>query len=121
MLVGWRMGDDLESLANLPDGRLEIDVLRGHATHSSGAEPHLFIAHELQAWFSARLEQLSIPIAAISKAIVEADIRTDLLATNRKRVVSFNFDVNSLVTTAEREYRGRLAETHSWHSRVGAL
>ncbi|WP_462116760.1 hypothetical protein [Lysobacter xanthus] len=115
------MTEDLEKLAELPDGRLEIDVLRGEASHSSGVEPHLFIAGELQAWLVSRLSQLAIPAAAVVKAEVVADIRTHLLATNRKRIVSFDFAVISLVATEEREYHGSLTETHSWHSRVGAL
>jgi hypothetical protein len=121
MLVGWRMGDDLELLAELPDGRLKIDVLEGRSSHSSGAAPRLRIASELQAWLVARLCELQIPAAAILEARLEADIRTDVVATNRKQIVSFHFVVDSVVTTSEREYRGHLEEAHSWHKRVGAL
>ncbi len=46
-----------------------------------------------------------------------AAIRTDRIATNRKRIISFDFAVDSTIVTAEREYRGQLCEVHQWHSR----
>lgn len=34
MVVGWRMGDDLEKIADLPDGTIVFDVLLREARHS---------------------------------------------------------------------------------------
>jgi hypothetical protein len=118
MLVGWRMADDLEVLASLPDGRLSVDVLSGSAGHSVQGELSLHIALELQAWLADRLSAFKIPAEALRAAVVLADIRTDRIATNRKRVISFEFSVESTITVEGREYRGRLVEAHQWHQRV---
>jgi hypothetical protein len=118
MLVGWRMADDLEVFASLPDGRLSVDVLAGSATHSVQGELSLHIAAELQAWLADRLATFQIPAEALRAAVVLADIRTDRIATNRKRVVSFEFSVESTIAVEGREYRGRLVEAHHWHQRV---
>lgn len=118
MLVGWRMGEDLEVLADLPDGTLSIDILSGSANHSVNGPIRLHVAGELQAWLQHRLSESEIEPSIVDQARVTAVIRTDRIATNRKRIVSFDFTVDSVITTADREYRGRLCEVHQWHSRV---
>ena len=118
MLVGWRMGDDLEALAELPDGTVSIDVLAGTASHDTAGAIQLYIAGELQAWLSHRLSVNRIPAQAITAAEVTAEICTDRIATNRKRIVSFDFSVQSIISTDECSYTGKLHETHSWHSRA---
>jgi hypothetical protein len=118
MLVGWRMGNDLEVLAGLPDGTLLINVLSGVATHSVNGRLSLQIASELQAWLQHRLSESEIDPSMITAASVEASIRTDRIATNRKRIVSFEFVVTSSILSSEREYKGTLVEVHHWHRRV---
>ena len=118
MLVGWRMGEDLEVLAELPDGILSINVLAGTASHDAAGMISIHIAGELQAWLSHRLSISQIPIQAISAADVVAKVCTDRLATNRKRIVSFDFSVRSVISTDECSYTGQLHEVHRWHSRV---
>jgi hypothetical protein len=120
MLVGWRMGDDLEALAALPDGTLTIDVLSGTACHSSEAVLELHVTDELQAWLLHRLTASRIEPSAVCHAVVMADIRTDRIATNRKRIISFDFAVEAVIRTSEREYRGELHEVHKWHTRVAS-
>ena len=118
MLVGWRMAEDLEVLAELPDGVLSIDVLAGTASHSVGGAVQTSIAGELQAWLLHRLSVTDIPIAAICSAQITAHICTDRIATNRKKIISFDFAVESVIATDQRSYAGRLREIHHWHSRV---
>jgi hypothetical protein len=120
MLVGWRMGDDLETFAQLPDGTLEVDCLKGTAHHSVSGPVSMLVASELTAWLGHRLEVHRFPSAELRTATVTARIRTDRIATNRKRVVSFDFAVESRVATTSHEYLGALTETHAWHTRVGA-
>lgn len=51
MLVDWRVGDDLELLAELPDGALTFDVIAGVSFHDiSGAVD--FDSRKLQAWLN---------------------------------------------------------------------
>ena len=119
MLMGWRMGDDLETLADLPDGVLSFDVLRGTATHSVTGAIALRIAEEMHAWLQHRLVSLHIPPDALIAATLSADFRTDRIATDRKRIVSFDFRCSSCLRTADRIYQGQLHEAHTCHSRKG--
>lgn len=112
------MADDLELLAGLPDGTLTIDVLAGTANHSVNGSVRLHIAGDLKAWLERRLSESGIERSEVETASVTAGIRTDRIATNRKRIISFDFSVDSTIATAERVYRGRLCEVHRWHSRV---
>eukprot|EP00456_Euglypha_rotunda_P079837 TRINITY_DN76978_c0_g1_i1.p1 TRINITY_DN76978_c0_g1~~TRINITY_DN76978_c0_g1_i1.p1 ORF type:complete len:140 (-),score=16.83 TRINITY_DN76978_c0_g1_i1:199-618(-) len=118
MLVGWRMGEDLEVLAALPDGTLSINVLEGAASHDKIGAIQLHVAGELQSWLSDRLNASRIPAQIISSAEITVKIRTDRVDTNRKRIVSFDFSVQSVISTDECSYVGKLHETHRWHSRI---
>ena len=120
MLVGWRMGEDLEQLAELPDGVLSLNVLNGEARHSAAGPLDLWVAKELSSWLSSRLEILSIPISTISEASVQASINTGRILTNKRRIVSFDFEVRSSVSTSDRTYFGKLQERHEWHRRVAS-
>jgi hypothetical protein len=112
------MTEDVDALAALPDGTLSIDVLTGSAAHSVNGAVTLYIAGELHAWLLHRLSEASIDRSAIKRAVLTAAIRTDRVATKRKRVISFEFVVDSTIVTSGREYRGNLCETHEWHSGV---
>jgi hypothetical protein len=118
MLVGWRMGDDLEVLAELPDGTISFNVLTGTASHSIAGTVSLHVAAEMQAWLQHRLSTHHIPSDALQEATLVAAIRTDRIATDRKRIVSFDFACTSCLTTTDRTYEGELHEKHSWHSRT---
>jgi hypothetical protein len=120
MLVGWRMWEDLEILAGLPDGTLTVDVLSGTSTQTHSGNIDLHIAKELQAWLVFRLEQLQIPISALHTVQVVANIRTDRIPTIRASVVSFDFSIDSIIKTADRSYNGKLIETHRWYNRVAS-
>jgi len=117
MLVGWRMGDDLEAMADLPDGELSVNVLGGNATHSQAGPVDLWMAKELQVWFLERLKASSIPPEEIKSATVKATITTSRIPTNRKKIVSFDFALESTIETNERAYIGQLNEVHRWHQR----
>ena len=108
MLVGWRMGEDLEAIADFSDGELSINVLEGTAVHSQAGSIELGITKELQAWFLDRLKVSNIPPEEIKLATVKAGIKTDRLATIRKKIVSFDFTLQSAIETNERAYIGKL-------------
>ena len=118
MLVGWRMAEDLEVLAGLPDGTLTIDVLSGRATHTGTDSLHLHISEELQAWLTHRMAELKVPLNDLDEALVVARIRTDRIATDRKRIVSFDFECESSLRSGARLYHGSLTEKHVWHARA---
>ena len=111
------MGDDLDILADLPSGSIHFDILTGQATHGSQGLIHLHIASEMQAWFFDRLTKDNIPSEAIESATLDTDMNTDRIATDKKRVVSFDWRCHSRITTDEKTYEAQLADQHTWHSR----
>jgi hypothetical protein len=118
MLVGWRMAEDLERIADLPDGTLEFDLVAGRVTHNVAGPVELWVCGELTAWLKSRLDVLAIPMDSLRAATLCADFRTDRIATNRKKIVSFDWECRSRLATEETEYVGHLVEKHRWHKRV---
>jgi hypothetical protein len=111
------MGDDLDILADLPSGSIHFDILTGLATHGTQGLIQLHISKEMQAWFLDRLAKDSIPSEAIESATLETKMNTDRIATDKKRVVSFDWRCHSRITTDEKTYESQLADQHTWHSR----
>ena len=112
------MGEDLETLSELPDGELLVNALTGEATHSTYGPIKLWVAGEFQSWFNHRLEVSGIPSTEIQAASVTAKINTNRIATNRKKVVSFDFTIESRIETSDALYVGNLKEVHQWHQRA---
>jgi hypothetical protein len=114
MFVGWRMAEDLEILAELPDGTLEIDVLTETVRHSSGSPPRLHVAGELAAWLGNRLGEARLSLTKLTKAHLMVVIHTERSATARKRLIAFDFACTCTVIGYDRTYVGNLVETHTW-------
>jgi hypothetical protein len=117
MVIGWRMGDDLEVLAELPSGRIHFDILSGQATHEASGPVILQIATEMKAWLSDRTRKDRIPLEAITAATLDLDMNTDRILTDKKRVVSFDWRCHTTLSTSEKTYEAKLKEDHTWHSR----
>ena len=117
MAIGWRMGGDLNILADLPSGSIHFDILSGQATHDTQGLIRLHIASEMQAWFLDRLAKDSIPSEAIESATLDTVMDTDRIATDKNRVVSFDWRCHSRITTNQKTYEAQLADQHTWHSR----
>ena len=120
MFMGWRMGDDLEALAGLPDGKIHVNLLTGTAEHSEAGPLNLHVAAEIQAWLRQECEKDGIDYSALKAADLWVDIDTSKIATNRKRIVCFDFDAISRLTTDEATYSAHVSETHRWHTRLRA-
>lgn len=52
---------------------------------------------QLMSWFFDRLKASNIPLEEIKEATVKAGIKTDRIATNRKKIVSFDFTLQSVI------------------------
>jgi hypothetical protein len=120
MVVGWRMGDDYEHMAQLPDGTLSFDLLEEKASHSCGEYPKLWITGELSAWLKNRLAVERVESSKLAVAKLEVTYKTDRIKTDRKKIISFDFECRSTLETDEAKYEGSLVERHAYHQRVGA-
>jgi hypothetical protein len=65
-----RLNEDLEFLAELPDGVLEIDLLNGQAQHGHAGPISLHITDELKAWLHDQLNKSKL-ILGIKELICE--------------------------------------------------
>ena len=117
MLVGWRMYEDLQVLAECNGGQLTIDLLAGKTIHASRGELNLHITQEMQAWLEEQMQNSKIDASKITKASISAKILSIKLVTTRKRVIRFEFDIHSMINTDETSYSGYLKENHEWHQR----
>lgn len=118
MFMGCRMGDDLETLAELPDGSIRINLLSGVAEHSSAGSLDLHIAGEIREWLKFHCTKDGIDLRALEAADLLVDVDTSKIATNRKRIVCFQMSATSMLRTDEKEYSAKVIETHRWHTRV---
>ncbi|MBC7852623.1 MAG: hypothetical protein IAF94_04230 [Pirellulaceae bacterium] len=113
MFMGWRMGDDLETLATLSDGQLCINVLEGSCHHSEAGCIQTRIAREIQAWFIDRLAKHKIQIEEIRTATLTVTMK-NTISSKRKRGITFDWTCDGTITTVDREYKAHLAEPHTW-------
>ena len=118
MLVGWRMGEDLETLSELPNGVLCINLLDGAVSHSIAGELELYISNELSVWFRSEAIKENIELSTLLKASLTVAVDTDKVKTIKKRVVLFNFDCTAHIATVNKVYESRLTEVTRWHTRL---
>ena len=118
MFVGWRMGDDLETLSDLPSGKIDVDLLEGKAVHDKVGNIDLYVSKDLQSWLSKQMKDERIDIDHIELARLSVEMDTDKIATDKKRIVSFNWKCSSQIKTDEKTYSGNLVEEHKWHKRI---
>ncbi|MDF4941901.1 hypothetical protein ACEWBJ_22410 [Vibrio parahaemolyticus] len=112
------MGEDLETLSELPNGVLCINLLDGTVSHSIVGELELYISNELSAWFRSESIKENIDLSKLLKACLTVEVDTDKVKTIKKRVVLFNFDCTAHVATVNRVYESRFSEVTRWHTRL---
>ena len=112
------MWDDLEFLSGLPDGNIEIDILNESAVHSVNGPLDLHITKELRAWLTKECEKEKIELPMIEGASLAVDVKTDKVATDKKKVVMFVFNCRSCIKTSDTLYESSLQDTHKWHIRT---
>jgi hypothetical protein len=117
MLLGESSSLDLERLSEMPDGVLEIDLLNRRAVHSVEGALSLSATDQLGQWLEARLDGLSIASSDLHEAKISAEYQTGRIATNRKKIISFDWRCQCILATDETEYRGQF-DKHVWHTRI---
>ena len=76
MFMGWRMGDDLETLASLPDGTIHLDLLSGSAEHNEAGPLNIHVAAEIQTWLRQECEKDGVDYSALKSADLWVDVDT---------------------------------------------
>ncbi len=117
MFVGWRMGDDLELLSELPSGTISLDLLTGKTIHEKLGKIKLGISQEICLWLIQHFSENNIDKNKIESATLIVEMDTDKIHTDKKHVVSFNWKCQSTIKTNEKVYEGKLFEKHQWHNR----
>jgi hypothetical protein len=118
MFMGWRLYADLEKLSEPPKAKLEINLLTGTAFHSALGLVDLQITKELVLWLQQESEKDGIELSQLTGANLVVDIISDVLATDRKKVICFSFQCKCTFVTAVRTYIKVAAETHKYHYRT---
>ena len=103
---GWRLYGDLPRLRELAGSEVTVDLLGGTAV-ANGAElaPTLYVAAEIFAWLSERVQQDRVPVGTIISAelklVPRANTRGDL-----------SVDCTTVLTTTRGEFSSR--DTTRW-------
>ncbi len=113
MFVGWSMGDDAETLAEIGEGVILIDLLAGTAS-ANGRAINLWITGELQAWFLGRLDISTIDRSLVNSAVLEVAFITEPVPQKKRRGTIFSWKCRSAIVTDELKYEGELIDTHTW-------
>src|SRR5688572_11136943 len=90
MATSGRLTDDLERLAETPDGHLTLDLLSGKAAHSATGPLELGIVGVLRAWLGDQMESANPPKPVLSLAEIVISYRKDALPTDRRHIVLFD-------------------------------
>jgi hypothetical protein len=118
MIMSERMGyADLETLAELPDGSLQIDLLTCEVRHSAGANVSLQVVRDLADWLKNRLGGRDQIDSNLAGAQLELAFRTDAVPTDRTRVILFDWNCSCRLT--KREGNARIGRTsgRTWYDR----
>ena len=114
MAVSTRLEPDLEMLADLPDGELEIDLLKGSASHRTAGPLPLQIGHELANWLQTQTAGDAVQVSA---AAMEISFGTDTIPTDHRRIVMFSLQAKSEIHAAASSWFGKPQTNRLWHRR----
>lgn len=118
MIMSERMSyADLETLANLPDGALSIDLLNRQAVHSAGHTVSLQIVPHLADWLCGRLHGNDARIEDLAHVRLKLLFRTDTIPTIRTRLVHFEWACACTIAPRDGAERSGQAGGRTWYDR----
>src|SRR5206468_11567946 len=106
----------LESMADLPDGTVQIDLLSGSCTHTTAGDLQLPMVEDFRSWLSQQIEQSKIEFNVFHRAIVSLRYKTDRVRTDRSRILLFDLECESQFALADQVIEGR-AVNALWYQR----
>jgi hypothetical protein len=117
MVVGRMHPEDFETLATLTDGTLTMDLLAAMSRHSSGGTLNLKVTGELASWLNERLAKMQLSPTELSSAELAITIRTARVATDRARIVPFDFVCTGTFSTNDRSCSSKPTAALRWYNR----
>lgn len=105
-----RIADDFELMAEMPDGEITFDLIRGTALHSVAGAISLAATDQFMTW----LRNIRPPPVDLAQILLHVD--TNSPPTFRKTLISFRLYGVATLGIGARTYVGR-ATNHLWHNR----
>lgn len=99
MFCGWRLINCKSKLVELGSGTICIDVLSGNCTFNGHPVSQLSIAEELRLWLVNDLDRNHIPVAALSRASLQAKISLSEIPWRERTTNEQYFNNGRLVRT----------------------
>ena len=101
MFCGWRLINCKAELVKLGSGELEIDALSGDCFFEGRPIPELSIAVELREWLKEDLGAHRIPIEALSRARLKAQLSFSEIPWGARQTNEHYFSDGRTVRTAK--------------------
>jgi hypothetical protein len=118
ILVGPTLHKDLEMLAEIPDGRLTIDLFTQSVRHDIGGPLNLQVIDRLSVWLNKELETDKISTKDVQSVNFVIDIRTDRVPTDKRNIILFDFSGQGSLVTSFGTYVRTLKSYPVWYHRV---
>lgn len=119
ILVGWRSGEDINTIGSLGDGIIKINLLNETFTHNHKEVKGLKIVGELKYWLVDQLKKYNIKLNDLESVLITSN--TTIKKENKKNKatkIQLNWNIICSIKTNEKEYLGKLAETHQWEGAI---
>ena len=116
MCVSHRIDTSLERLADLPDGTVEVDLLKRTCCRSGSGTLELPIVEQFAAWLLTRMEHAGLSLESLEQATIILNY-SNRVPTDRSRILLFDLEC-----TSQLGIEGRVVEGHAksgvWYHRL---
>ena len=120
MFAGWKIVNDMKSLAELESGIIEFDFLnRTQKLNNAESKTDFNMFYEISEWFADDLKKHNIGTELIKEAKLKAEFGVKLIPGKKKSrtkgITELYLNLNSLILTDEKEYKSEKEKTQEFH------
>ncbi len=120
MFSGWRLGDDVLTLSELGEGKLELDILTEKVKFNDKEfDKKLYVVGEISAFFRKDLEDNNIDIKDIISAKLKVTFKSTVIEgkpkSRTRKKINIKLDMHSLISTNEKHYEKRKKDIVEYH------
>ncbi len=120
MFSGWRLSDDVLTLSELNEGKLELDILTEKVKFNDKEfTKKLYVVGEISAFFRKDLEDNNIDIKDIISAKLKVTFKSTIIEgkpkSRTRKKTNIKLDMHSLIATNERNYEKRKKDIVEYH------